>query len=143
VAVHSAVVAGSSVAKRSGIYVESDCCTSCGIPWELAPEVFSEGEQSCVVRRQPETLTELRRTLRVLRTQDLGCVRYGGSDARVLRILTRAGCANTCDQRAAPAGSAPTTPEPGARTIHKAVAIALIAVSVVIALELLLYFVRR
>lgn len=93
---------------RSGdpqaVYIESECCTSCGIPWDAAPEVFEDGEYSCVVRRQPTTATELRRVLTVFRSQDVGCIRYGGRDPRVLAILRRTGCAEYCDH----ADSTPT-----------------------------------
>lgn len=81
----------------NGLYVDTECCLSCGVPWDLAPEIFADGEETCVVKRQPATPTEYRRVLRVFRTQDLGCVRYGGQDPRVLRILRRAGCAFDCD----------------------------------------------
>jgi hypothetical protein len=79
------------------LYVDASCCLDCGIPWTFAPSVFAEGSGSCVVRRQPAGTNELRRVLRVLRSQDLNCVRYGGRDARVLAILRRAGCADACD----------------------------------------------
>jgi hypothetical protein len=46
------------------------------------------------VRRQPETSSELDALLRVVETQELGCVRYRGSDPMILR---RAGEAAHCD----------------------------------------------
>jgi hypothetical protein len=76
-----------------GVHVETDCCTSCGVPWHYAPEVFREGASSCEVVRQPRNATELRRVLTVFRAQDLNCVRYGGSDARIIALLERVGCA--------------------------------------------------
>jgi hypothetical protein len=79
-----------------GLHVETDCCTSCGIPWTYAPEVFGEGEQSCLVVKQPQTPTEMRRVLRVFQYQDLNCVRYAGGEPRILAILERAGCADAC-----------------------------------------------
>ena len=79
------------------IYIDSTCCTSCGVPWSVAPELFEEREQVCAVRRQPATVPELRRALKVFVAQDLGCVRYRGSDQRVVKLLTRVGCRTHCD----------------------------------------------
>ena len=78
------------------VHVETDCCTSCGVPWHYAPEIFREGKSSCEVVRQPRNATELRRVLTVFRSQELDCVRYGGSDARVIALLERVGCADNC-----------------------------------------------
>jgi hypothetical protein len=81
----------------AGLYVETECCTSCGVPWSVAPELFVEGEASCAVTRQPAGAVELRRALRVLRTQEFGCIRYGGNAARVLAILDKAKCLQHSD----------------------------------------------
>lgn len=83
----------------SEIYVDDSCCTSCGVPWSVAPDLFEERGQSCTVLRQPRTVPELRRALRVFVTQDLGCVRYRGTDRRVVELLTRVGCRAHCDDR--------------------------------------------
>lgn len=80
-----------------GLYVETECCTSCGVPWSIAPELFADGGASCLVKRQPSGATELRRALRVLRTQDVGCIRYGGTTARVLAILDKVECSQYSD----------------------------------------------
>lgn len=90
---------------RSGVYVETDCCTSCGLPWHFAPEVFRDGQQSCEVIRQPSTATELRHVLRVFRAQELNCIRYGGTNGRVLAALERAGCKDQCDHAGAASSS--------------------------------------
>src|SRR5690606_11336002 len=57
------------------IYVAADCCSGCGSPPRLAPDLFEAGAVS-KLKRQPETVTELRRALRVFREQDLSCIRY-------------------------------------------------------------------
>src|SRR5688500_1116509 len=90
--------AATSSGERSGLYVDTTCCITCGIPWTYAPDIFREGEHSCLVARQPSGATELRRTLRVFRHQELTCVRYGGRNPRVLHILRRVNCAATCDE---------------------------------------------
>ena len=81
------------------IYIDSSCCTSCGVPWSVAPELFEERDRVCAVRRQPNNVPELRRALKVFVTQDLGCVRYRGEDQRVVKLLTRVGCRAHCDGR--------------------------------------------
>lgn len=82
---------------KADLYVEEGCCLACGVPWHYAPEIFADGNPSCVVRRMPATATEFRKVLRVLKTQEVGCIRYAGSDSRVLTILSKAGCAEHCD----------------------------------------------
>ena len=79
-------------------YVEDGCCTSCGVPASIAPELFSQSDREhCYVRRQPENAAETEAMLRVIVTQDLGCIRYGGSDPAVLRCLVESGERAQCD----------------------------------------------
>ena len=79
------------------IYIAAECCTGCGVPPKLAPELFEEGAPVCTVKRQPRTATELRRALRVFRQQDLSCVRYRGGHSRVHLVLSKVGCAAHAD----------------------------------------------
>jgi hypothetical protein len=79
-------------------YVEDGCCTSCGVPHSIAPTLFSEVvEDHCYVRRQPNTAAEIDSMLRVIATQELGCIRYGGSDPDILRRLVEGGEGDQCD----------------------------------------------
>lgn len=71
------------------VYVDSQCCTSCGVPVATAPENFAWGNETCYVKRQPRTTTELRQVLEVFRCQELDCIRYVGTDPRIIRILER------------------------------------------------------
>jgi hypothetical protein len=71
------------------VYVDSQCCTNCGVPVAHAPQNFAWGSKTCYVQRQPTTTTELRQVLRVFRYQELDCVRYAGNDRRIIRILER------------------------------------------------------
>ena len=88
-------------------YVEDGCCTSCGVPQSIAPVLFAENDQEhCYVRRQPEGDAETDAMLRVVATQELGCIRYGGSDLAILRRLVEGGEGDQCDQRA-PRGVVP------------------------------------
>jgi hypothetical protein len=45
------------------------------------PDLFGEGPEQCYVGKQPTGSTELARMLEILYTQELGCIRYGGSSA--------------------------------------------------------------
>lgn len=79
-------------------YVEDGCCTACGVPGSLAPDLFGEdADQHCFVQRQPETTVETDSMLRVIETQELGCIRYRGTDHATLRRLVEAGEGAQCD----------------------------------------------
>lgn len=94
--------------KRPGeIYIAPECCTGCGVPALLAPELFEDGAPVCRIKRQPQTATELRRALRVFRQQDLSCVRYRGGHSRVRPLLDKVGCGAHADPL-------PATREPSA-----------------------------
>jgi hypothetical protein len=84
------------------VYVDTNCCTNCGVPVVLAPEVFTWGRDTCYVKRQPQGATELRRVLRVFRSQELDCIRYAGGSRRVMTILTKVGEGDKCDQSGVP-----------------------------------------
>ncbi len=79
-------------------YVENGCCTACGVPRHFAPELFAEDEQHhCFVRRQPQDAAETDAMIRVVATQELGCVRYRGTDLVIQRRLAEAGEGEQCD----------------------------------------------
>ena len=79
-------------------YVENGCCTACGVPQHFAPELFAEDEEHhCFVRRQPQTVAETDAMIRVVATQELGCIRYRGADRETQRRLIEAGEGSQCD----------------------------------------------
>jgi hypothetical protein len=78
-------------------YVEAGCCLHCGVLREIAPALFESQDESCFVKRQPKTRDELDRMLRVIRAQDLGCVRYKGRDRAILERLREQGDEFWCD----------------------------------------------
>jgi 4Fe-4S single cluster protein len=79
-------------------YVLNECCTACGVPTSIAPELFEfDSTDHCYVKRQPASDAELEQALQVVRIQELDCIRYGGTDARILRRLAEAGDARLCD----------------------------------------------
>ncbi len=59
-------------------YVEKDCCTLCGVPWHIAPELFGYDDQGWWVKRQPANVGDHAKMLRVIEVQELGCVRHRG-----------------------------------------------------------------
>ena len=79
-------------------YVVDGCCTACGVPNTFAPDVFAfDADDHCYVKHQPRTAEETEAALRVVRTQELGCIRYRGTDPVILRGLAEAGEAAQCD----------------------------------------------
>jgi hypothetical protein len=87
-------------------YVEDDCCTLCGVPGVSAPELFGgfaadgtvdEGVRHCWVKRQPQSGAELDAMIDTMARQELGCIRYGGSDAAIVARVTAVGEAAQVD----------------------------------------------
>lgn len=77
-------------------YVEHGCCTFCGVPAATAPELFggferdgtvSEDVEQCWVKKQPSTGDELAAMIETVKRQELGCIRYCGSDADIRQRL--------------------------------------------------------
>ena len=78
--------------------VLNGCCTACGIPTSIAPELFEfDSSHHCYVKRQPASPVELEKAVQVLWQQELGCIRYRGTDAGILRRLAEAGESELCD----------------------------------------------
>lgn len=62
-------------------YVENECCTLCGVPWQIAPELFAYDDSGCWVAKQPENADERRQMLAVIDAQELDCIhRRGGNN---------------------------------------------------------------
>lgn len=78
-------------------YVEPDCCLLCGVPENIAPEIFETGENHCFVKRQPCSQDEIDRTVRAMWSSEVDCIRYRGRDAALLERLARAGMAGQAD----------------------------------------------
>jgi len=79
-------------------YVLNGCCTACGVPTALAPELFEfDSNDHCYVKRQPNSDAEMEKAIHVIRAQELDCVRYRGTDGAILRRLAEAGEAHHCD----------------------------------------------
>lgn len=78
-------------------YVTAGCCTLCGVPWSLAPSLFDYSKTHCWVARQPNTSADLEQMLAVMESQELRCIRYAGSDPRIIARLRAAGEGGQCD----------------------------------------------
>jgi len=53
--------------------------------------------QYCYFKKQPTTPEELEQAIQVMRASDVGCHRYGGKDAGILRRLQAEGLEDQCD----------------------------------------------
>jgi predicted RNase H-like HicB family nuclease len=73
-------------------YVESGCCTACGVPQHVAPDLVGwtvEPFVSCYWKKQPETKEEFEQAFKIFDGQELGCHHYRGHDPDIqLRVGT-------------------------------------------------------
>jgi hypothetical protein len=88
---------------RGDFYLLEGCCTSCGVPQSIAPELvgWTDGESpSCYWIRQPESAEEVAGAIKIIHTQELGCHRYSGNDPSILERLPREECDFLCPETA-------------------------------------------
>jgi hypothetical protein len=80
-------------------YVEDGCCISCGVPHEIAPDLFgwTGADSHCFVRRQPAGPEEADAMVRALWSSEVSCIRYRGEDPAMIRRLAENGSADQCD----------------------------------------------
>jgi len=80
-------------------YVTDGCCTACGVPEANAPNLFAyDPERHCYVCRQPVTPSELDGMVAAMAQQELGCIRYRGMDAAVMKALLERGEGSQVDR---------------------------------------------
>jgi len=79
-------------------YVEEGCCTSCGMPSTVAPELFAYAPDGhCYVCKQPSNAIEDQQMIDAFEVQDIGCIRYKGKN-RVIQVkLITSGEGDQCD----------------------------------------------
>jgi len=68
-------------------YVQPGCCTSCGVPQSVAPDLVgwtNENHPQCYWLKQPENAAEMNQAIKLFQTQELGCHRYSGNDPAVV-----------------------------------------------------------
>jgi len=82
-------------------YVDTNCCTLCGVPEAIAPALFRSGDKHCSVIRQPASIEEIGKAIEVLWSAEFECFRYRGSDLAVLQRLGEAGLADMADDAGA------------------------------------------
>ena len=75
-------------------YVQDNCCTMCGVPEAEAPDLFGGFgpndevlAEQCFVKKQPETQAEYKRMLSVIACADLSCIRYAGTEPKLIELL--------------------------------------------------------
>lgn len=79
-------------------YVEDGCCLSCRMPNEVAPDLFGyAADGHCYVKTQPTSAAEMFRMIGAFEVQDLGCIRYKGTNRVVQIRLIGAGEGDQCD----------------------------------------------
>ncbi len=79
-------------------YVDSDCCTACGVPDTLAPDLFgTDDDDGCVVKKQPTNAIEVDRMLLTMISAEFGCIRYAGANPEIRRRLAEQGEPSLCD----------------------------------------------
>lgn len=64
-------------------WVENDCCTLCGVPWNIAPELFAHDDSGCWVAKQPGNDDERRKMLKVIDSQEFDCIRRRDDGTRL------------------------------------------------------------
>jgi ferredoxin len=83
-------------------YIENGCCIACGVPVDIAPDLFRWDEEieypgHCFVARQPANGDEVDLMLKVMKHVDIDCLRYRGNDDELRRRIVREGHADQCD----------------------------------------------
>jgi hypothetical protein len=86
----------SNAIPKDPFYVDSACCTACGVPQHVAPDLVgwtNDKMSQCFWKKQPATEAEFRQAFAIFDNQELGCHRYSGRDPD---IQARVGIDN-CD----------------------------------------------
>ena len=79
-------------------YVEEGCCTSCEMPSQVAPALFSYAPDGhCYVSKQPKNASEMYQMVKAFEVQDVGCIRYRGANRVVQIKLIASGEGDQCD----------------------------------------------
>jgi hypothetical protein len=83
-------------------YVEDGCCVNCGVPMTEAPDLIRFDEDGleyphCYVYRQPTTPDELDQMLGAMSFQEVGCIRYCGTNREILESFAAMGASAYCD----------------------------------------------
>ena len=87
---------GDEVKSATGdFYVSEGCCTSCGVPQVVAPDLVGWADEMLSHGywiKQPANAEELNQAVKLLHSQELGCHRYSGNDPAILKRLPPEEC---------------------------------------------------
>jgi ferredoxin len=79
-------------------YVEAACCTSCALPFSVAPDLFAWADDgSCFVKTQPTIDADVDKMVQAASMAELVCIRYKGTNRAIQLKLIAAGEADQCD----------------------------------------------
>jgi len=78
-------------------YVETGCCITCGVPMGEAPEFFEMDDDQCYIVKQPASQEERISLVDAIGTQEVGCIRYAGTDRKVMERMRDKGDIDCCD----------------------------------------------
>jgi hypothetical protein len=81
-------------------YVQADCCTSCCLVHEDAPDLLNDPAEpfrECYFRRQPQTPEEIDRAINAICVSEMAALRYGGTDPVIIAKMRERGVADQCD----------------------------------------------
>jgi len=82
-------------------YVEDGCCTLCLVPFTEAPGMFGlieDGKNShCYIKKQPTSEVEEDQMASAMWAAELSCIRYAGSNQRIIQRLLELNEGAQCD----------------------------------------------
>ena len=90
-------------------YVEANRCIACGWPHLEAPELMNDPDGDWgegYFRRQPQNEEEVRRAIDAIQCSCIEALRYGGTDADIIKRLHELELGHCCDHPL----TAPDTP---------------------------------
>jgi hypothetical protein len=76
-------------------YVDSNCCTACGVPQVVAPDLVgwtAEKIPQCRWKKQPSAPAEFQQAFAIFDSQELGCHRYAGTDPEIQKRVGIENC---------------------------------------------------
>ena len=81
-------------------YVEDGCCMTCGVPNDIAPDLFDwvEGENHCFVKKQPSKPAEFDRMFEAMNGMEAYCIRAKFADPEFYARLAKNDLADQVDE---------------------------------------------
>lgn len=85
------------MASGGEFYVDATCCLSCGVPHDIAPDLFGWSDAACYVARQPTNERETSQMIEALWSSEASCIRYAGRRDDILRRIAEVDMAGVRD----------------------------------------------